>query len=67
LSTKGGKFLKNIVIREHAKSKGVLFWQIADKLGISDNSFSRKLRHEFEPEEKAKIMRIIDKISEEQR
>jgi len=54
------------VIREAAKSKGVLLWQIADKLGISDNSFSRKLRHELMQEERDTIMRLIDELAEEQ-
>jgi len=57
--------LKNQDIREYAKSKGVLLWQIADKLEITDGNFSRKLRHEFSPEEKQTIMQIIDGLAEE--
>lgn len=55
----------NIDIREKAKSKNILFWQIADKLGITDGNFSRKLRKELSAEEKAKIFSIIDELSAE--
>ena len=48
-----------------AKSKGILLWQIADKLGITDGNFSRKLRHEFTQEEQQKIMQLIDELAEE--
>ncbi len=66
MSIKGGVNLNNKEIREYASSKDILLWQIADKLGITDGNFSRKLRHEFTPEEKERIKKIIDKISEEQ-
>jgi len=57
--------MKNKEIREFAKLKGVCLWQIADRLGTSDNSFSRKLRHEFTPDFKMKILLIIDAINSE--
>ena len=65
MSTKGGIFLKNEGVREAAKLKGVLLWQIADKLGISDNSFSRKLRHELTQEEQEKIKLMIEELAGE--
>jgi len=57
--------LKNQDVRDYAKSKDVLLWQIADKLNITDGNFSRKLRREFVPEEKQKITQIIDELAEE--
>ena len=51
-------------IREKAKESGVALWQIADKLGINDGNFSRKLRHELPEETKAQIYRIIDELKE---
>lgn len=66
VNSKEGIILVNKYIREYARSKGVLLWQIADKLGITDGNFSRKLRREFMPEENEKIMQIIDEISEKQ-
>ena len=47
--------------------QGVRLWQIADVLGISDSNFSRKLRHELGGREKAKIIKIIDRIADAER
>jgi len=58
--------LKNEWFRELAKAKGILLWQIADKLGITDGNFSRRLRHEMKPEEQESIWAIIDELTEEQ-
>lgn len=54
--------MKNIEIREAAKKAGVKFWQIAEKLGINDGNFSRKLRKELNADEKAHIMNIIAEL-----
>lgn len=51
-------------IRLKACGSGVSLWQIADKLGITDATFSRKLRHELPDETKAQIYRIIDELKE---
>jgi hypothetical protein len=58
--------LKNEWIREMAKSKGILLWQIADRLGITDGNFSRRLRHEMTQEEQERIRVIINELAEEQ-
>lgn len=50
-------------IRQYAKSKGVLLWEIAEKLNIYDGNFSRKLRKELPDNEKTKIICIIDNIA----
>lgn len=55
--------MANEYIREAARRRGVRFWQIADVLGISEATFTRKLRHELSEEEQAHIMRVIDTIS----
>lgn len=51
-------------IRRTAASSGVKLWQIADALGITDSSFSRKLRKELPQKEKEKIFFIIQKLSQ---
>ena len=56
---------KNIEVRSAAASAGVKLWQIADAIGVNDGNFSRKLRKEFTPEEKERILEIIDRISKE--
>ena len=55
----------NMEIREAAKSAGVCLWQIAERLDINDGNFSRKLRREFPPGEKKKIMDIIRDLADQ--
>ena len=52
----------NTDFREYAKSKGARFWQIADKLGVSEATFTRMMRHELTAEEKRKMMKAVDEI-----
>ncbi|WP_432352630.1 hypothetical protein [Anaerotruncus rubiinfantis] len=54
--------MTNQDIRFEAAGAGVKLWQIADKLGITDSSFSRKLRKEFGTEEKEHIRQIIAEL-----
>lgn len=55
--------MANEEIRLTAAGQGVKLWQIADKLGICDSNFSRKLRKELPTEEKSKILAIIREIA----
>lgn len=59
--------MKNKEIREAAKNAGVCLWQVAEAYGISEVTFSRRMRKEFTPEEKQKIMGIIDRLSREKK
>lgn len=52
----------NEELRHAAEEKGVLLWQIADRLGISDSTFSRWLRHELAPELKEQLLNIINDL-----
>lgn len=54
--------MKNIDIRTEASNSGVKLWQIAERLGVNDGNFSRKLRKELSSEEKAKIRMIISEL-----
>ena len=56
--------MTNQDIRLEAAGAGVKLWQIADKLGLSDSSFSRKLRKEFGTEEKERIRQISAELKE---
>lgn len=58
-------WLYNVDVRRTAAGNGVRLWQIADALGISDCSLSRKLRKELSAEEKATVFAIIQKLSQE--
>lgn len=56
--------MKNVEIRDAAKSAGVKLWQIADAVGVNDGNFSRKLRKELPDDERKKILRIIAELTE---
>lgn len=55
----------NVEIRAEAKRAGVMLWEIAERLGINDGNFSRKLRHELPANEKDRIMTIIEALAQE--
>lgn len=56
--------MKNQDIRQEAKKRGVRLWQIAEGFGVSDSSFSRKLRHEFSDQDRMFAFKQIDLIAE---
>lgn len=55
----------NKEIRDAAKEAGICLWQVADKLGVSDGNFSRKLRRELPAEDREKVLSIIRELSQE--
>ena len=57
--------MKNQIIRSAAADHGVFLWEVADVLGITDSSFSRRLRHELPEEETSRILSIIKSIDKE--
>ena len=59
--------MKNLDIRREVKENGLYLWQIADKLNISDNWFSRVLRHELPDEKKEEIRSAIRSLKEGER
>ena len=52
-------------VRQYILDNGILLWKVADKLGISDGNFSRKLRHNFSEEDYNKILSAVDELSKE--
>lgn len=57
--------MENKDVRRTAAGAGVKLWQIAEALGISDCSLSRKLRKKLPPSEKEKILSIIAELGKE--
>ena len=55
----------NKEIREAAKGAGVRLWQVAERIGVADATFSRKLRREVPPQEKKHILDVIDEVAAE--
>ncbi|MBO5462253.1 MAG: hypothetical protein J6A49_02970 [Clostridia bacterium] len=54
--------MTNIEIRQAIKNAKIKYWQVAEKMGINDGNFSRKLRKELPESEKTKILEIIENI-----
>lgn len=50
-------------IRVAAAAAGVFLWQIAEAIGVTDGTFSRKLRRELPDDEKAEILQVIQNLS----
>ena len=59
--------MQNVDIRKAANEAGVHLWEVAEKYGLSDSNFSRKLRRELPDAEKAKILDIIEQIRAQKR
>ena len=57
--------MENQAIRSYAKQKGVKLWQIAERLGINDGNFSRKLRRELPESERLALVQIVDELAME--
>ena len=56
---------RNLTIREQAKACDIKLWMVADVLGITDASFSRKLRYEPPADEQKRIVEIIHNLAQE--
>jgi len=52
-------------IRKMILDSGIYLWKVADKFGITDWNFSRKLRHDFSEEETNRVIAIIAEIKNE--
>ena len=51
---------RNMEIRKKAKTLGVSLWMVAQVMGISEATMTRKLRNELSEEEKQQILKIIE-------
>ncbi len=56
--------MHNQDIRHEILGSGLKLWQIAEALGITDATFSRKLRKELPEETKTQIRGIIADLTE---
>lgn len=52
----------NREVREAAKAKNIPLWAVAEVLGISEASMTRKMRRELPEEEKQWILSLIDTL-----
>lgn len=56
----------NTDIRTEAKQAGVYLYAIADKLGVSEPTMTRLLRHELPTDKKRQLKDIIAELAAEQ-
>lgn len=56
--------MANESIRREAKKARVALWELADALGISEPTMTRKLRKELETSEKERFIATIKSIAE---
>ena len=54
---------RNMRLRTAAKNKNVNLWEVAERFGVNDATFSRWLRQEFTPEKMREALKIIDDIA----
>ena len=55
--------MKNQEIRLAARGAGIPLWQLAEAIGVSEPTMTRKLRHELPEDEKQRILSIIRNLS----
>lgn len=53
----------NNELKYYAQCRGVRLWQVAEKFGITDAAFSRKLRKEFSKEDAELFEKYVDEIA----
>ncbi len=57
--------MNNKELKRYAASKGVRLWQVAEKFGLNDANFSRKLRHDLNEQDAKKFIVYVDELSED--
>lgn len=57
--------MNNLDIRKAIKDNDFKYWQVANKLGMTDGNFSRLLRIELQETEKVRILNAINDLKED--
>ena len=57
--------MNNAKIRTALFKSGIKHYQVAEAMGVADETFSRWLRHELSKEKRNEIMAAIDKLKKE--
>lgn len=52
-------------MKSYILDEGIKLWQVADKLGITDGNFSRRLRKSFDNDEINHIKEIVKELKNE--
>lgn len=59
--------MHNLDIRKAIESSNFKYWQVANKLKMTDGNFSRSLRNELDEHKKNKILKAIEELMEERK
>lgn len=57
--------MNNQDIRKAIETNNFKYWQVANKLGMTDGNFSRMLRIELTKENKERVQNAINELKEE--
>lgn len=57
--------MENMNLRRTAKAAKVPLWRIADAIGVSEPTMTRKLRHELPENEKKQLLDLIKQLARE--
>lgn len=57
--------MNNLDIRKAIETSNFKYWQVANKLGMTDGNFSRMLRIELTKENKERVLNAINELKEE--
>lgn len=55
--------MNNLEIRLAVKDNGLHLWQLADHLGMTDSTLSRKLRKELSPAEQQRYLSAVRQLA----
>ena len=55
--------MANKIIREELKARGVRHWELAAKLGISEQTMVRRLRFELDEDRQLEMLMKIEEIA----
>ena len=50
-------------IKKRIQNANVKLWQVANALGVTDSTFSRKLRFDFNESDTQRILSIIEELA----
>lgn len=57
--------MNNLDVRKAIETSNFKYWQVANKLGMTDGNFSRMLRIELTDESKDRVLKAINELKEE--
>ena len=57
--------MNNLDIRKAIETNNFKYWQVANKLGMTDGNFSRMLWAELKKENKDRVLNAINELKEE--